>query len=404
MLTQIVFVLIINGVNLFYKRWKMKIITGPWVSGDTFFGREREIRNITEALKNPKIGIFIPGPRRTGKTSLVMESIRRNQSEYKFIYFDLEGRNSVIELCRDLIGKLQKEHPDIVKSNKFKVLRTQLVERFPEIEILKVKIKSKNLNEKDFMQQMESIFELLNQHNFIFAFDEFSDFLWKLNQTATADVINFLAWLRRLRQESKIKCIITGSINIMSTAEELNVTDLLNDLTDIEIFPLTSDEIKQFLTQLLAPLNITLNADAMDYVLYRLSDGIPFFIQLFASGLQSYRTNEQQYDLVKIQEIYERITDKQHKEFIDLHSRLKDYLSPGNLKAAQKILAHLSMGAMSFFDLKPYVKDFVTDDHQLQKLLKRLIDENYLKKQKQLYRFASPMLSDWWRNSYEWER
>jgi hypothetical protein len=38
------------------------------------------------------------------------------------------------------------------------------------------------------------------------------------------------------------------------------------------------------------------------------------------------------------------------------------------------------------------------------KLLKRLMDECYLKKSDGCYGFVSPMLADWWKNQYEWEK
>jgi len=36
--------------------------------------------------------------------------------------------------------------------------------------------------------------------------------------------------------------------------------------------------------------------------------------------------------------------------------------------------------------------------------LQRLVDECYLVKEAQDYRFISPMVRDWWQNSYDWER
>ncbi len=75
----------------------MKINTGPWVDGDEFFGRERELKNLATAMQNKRASVFIPGPRRIGKTSLVKEFIRRNKDKYKFIYLDLERRHSITE-------------------------------------------------------------------------------------------------------------------------------------------------------------------------------------------------------------------------------------------------------------------------------------------------------------------
>lgn len=387
----------------------MKIRTGPWVDGDEFFGREKELDDLARVFVNKRASAFIPGPRRIGKTSLVQEFILRNKHKYNFIYFDLERRHSVIELCEDLIKEIKKKYPGLVKSiPDLKNAWNKLSEMIPSLKVSgMVDIKTGKIptEVKETLDRMEELFEELYKQNFIFVFDEFADFLLDLKQKGIEEVRFFLSWLRGLRQEEKIRLIITGSINIISAIEELNVPDMINDLSDIEIFPLEEDEIRTLLKKLTEDINVTLEEDAIAFAVYRLSDGIPFFIQLFASGLRSYKdAGKKAYDAAAIKEIYFKITGKQHKEFIDLHSRLKEYLSESQFKVAKKILAHLASDAMSFDDLWPYVKDIVVEKEVFRFLLKRLVDECYIKEEKRLYRFVSPMLADWWNNTYDWEK
>ncbi len=258
---------------------------------------------------------------------------------------------------------------------------------------------------KETLDRMEAVFEELYELDFIFAFDEFADFLEDLRKKDMAEVRFFLSWLRGLRQEEKIRLIITGSINIISAMEELNVPDLMNDLTDIDIFPLNKNEIKELLEDLTTEDNITLTPEAMEFAIERLSDGIPFFVQLFASGLATYKDEgKAEYGLSGIKEIYEKITGKKHKEFMDLHSRLKEYLLPDRFKAAKKILAHLASDPMTQDYLWPYTKEILNNKATLRLLLKRLVDECYIVKENRNYRFVSPMVADWWKNSYDWEK
>jgi len=387
----------------------MKISIGHAVSGDEFFGRERELSILAEILADKRASVLIPGPRRIGKTSIVKEFIRRNKDTHNTVYFDLESRSSVIELCQDLIKVVQRTYPDFVrKKMDLTGAWNTMAKMLPELKISGIcEIKTGRIEPaaKEFIDRMEEVFEEMNKYDFIFAFDEFSDFLWKLKERSLEEVRFFLEWLRRLRQEGKIRLIVSGSINVISTVEELNVPDLINDLADLEIFPLTEDEIQRFLGELAGNMCIELTDDGIDFAVARLSDGIPFFIQLFASGLRSYREEGRKtFDAAAIKEIYYRITGKQHKEFIDLHSRLKDYLAPDEFQAARKILAHLASDPMTFDDLRPYVEESVADKDRLRQLLKRLTDECYLTKEKGYFRFVSPMLADWWNNSYEWEK
>lgn len=387
----------------------MKINIGHAVEGDNFFGRKRELQRMGDIWQSKAAGVFIPGPRRIGKTSLVKEFIRQNQEKYKFVYFDLEGRYSILELCKDLIKEIDTVLPGFVKSKgKLREKWNVAAKMFSEIEIggvIKVKTGEIPSSVKEITDKMEEIFELLYPHHFIIAFDEFSEFLLNLKKSSIEEVKFFLEWMRRLRQQEKVRLIITGSINIISTVEELNFPYLINDMTDIEILPLEPEEVRTLLTELLKDNNITLSNAVLDFAREKLSDGIPFYIQLFADGLVYYTGgNTVIDDLKEIEKLYERITGKQHKEFIDLHTRLKNHLSKPQYDAARKILAHTCQETMGFDDLYPFLEGIFPDKIAANKLLKRLVDECYLKKDKERYGFVSPMLADWWKNHYQWER
>ena len=388
----------------------MKINIGHAVEGDNFFGRKKELERMADIWQSKAAGIFIPGPRRIGKTSLVKEFIRRNKNQYKFVYFDLEGRYSIVELCKDLIKEIDSHFPGFVKSKgSLREKWNVIANMFSEIEIggvIKVKTGEIPKTIKEITEKMEEIFQVLYQQNFIIALDEFSEFLLNLKKNSIEEVKFFLEWLRRLRQQEEIRLIITGSINIISTVEELNFPYLINDMTDIEILPLGPVEVRTLLTELLKDKNITLSDEVLGAAVDKLSDGIPFYIQLFADGLVFYTGGNQVIDDLKyLQKIYEKITSKQHKEFIDLHSRLKTHLGKSSeFNAAKKILAHTCDSSMNFDDLYPFLENILPDKIAVNKLLKRLVDECYLKKKTGQYSFVSPMLADWWRNNYKWER
>lgn len=387
----------------------MKISIGHAVEGDNFYGRERELKRMAEKLKNKKASVFIPGPRRIGKTSLVKEFIRKNRHKYRFIYFDLATRRSIIELCEDLMKEIEKIFPDLIKSKgKIKERWNDLSKMFPKVKVggvIELETGEIKVTVKEIMAKMEDIFAELYNHDFILAIDEFSDFLLHLKRKDIDDVKLFLEWLRRLRQEEKIRLIITGSINILSTVEELNVPDLINDLIDIDIMPLSGAEVKEFLKELLKDKNIIFSDGVMKFTFKKLSDGIAFYIQLFADSVSQYLgENIKINDLSEIKKLYKKITGKQHKEFIDLHSRLKEFLPKVECNAAFKVLAHIAFKPMNFDDIYPFIENILPDKNSFNKLLKRLVDECYLEKDGQDYRFVSPMVRDWWKNSYGWER
>ncbi|MGE5342430.1 MAG: ATP-binding protein [Candidatus Omnitrophota bacterium] len=387
----------------------MRINVGPSVEGENFFGRHKELERIADIWQNHATGIFIPGPRRIGKTSLVKEFMRRNHRHYKFIYFDLEGRYSIIELCKDLMKEIESSFPGLIKRKDKSIEKWNTLNKMlSEIEIggiLKIKTGELTQTTKDFIDRMDDVFDLLYNENFIIAFDEFSDFLLNLKKSNNDEVKFFLEWMRRLRHERKLRLMITGSINIISTIEELNFLYLINDMTDIEILPLQREEIRSLSTELLKVKKITLSREALDFVEERLGDGIPFYVQLFADGLAYYGGgNRTIYNLDEIKDLYKRITDKTHKEFLDLHNRLKNHLQSAEYNAATKILAHCCQSPMGFDDIYPFLENILPEKLAVNKILKRLTDEGYLKKENGKYGFVSILLADWWKNHYEYER
>jgi AAA+ ATPase superfamily predicted ATPase len=386
----------------------MKRNTGSYVIGDSFFGRKKELERFDYILTNTNSSILIPGPRRIGKSSLVREYMRLNEDKYKFIYMDLERRNSIIEFCTDLKTETEKDHFSISKiMDSTRRTWNSISQALQEIEIAEAKIKTGQIihDLKYNLSKMNDVFEDLYKQKHIFAFDEFSDFLLNLKKNNSEEVYLFLKWMRELRQTNKIRLIISGSINITSTAEELNVSDLINDLTEIEILPLTEKEIMELIRELLEDTKIAITEDVLEYALTKVGDGIPFFIQMFADALAYYHEEGiKEYNHKEIDNIYNKIISKKHKEFNDLHDRLKDYLKENEIKAAWKILAHLSNNSMAIDDLWPYVSELLQTKEKLEKLLKRLEDESYIWIDKDLYSFRSRLLSDWWKINYQYER
>ena len=323
----------------------MKINIGHAVVGDDFFGREKELKKMARKLENKAASLLISGPRRIGKTSLVREFIRRNKDRYKFIYLNLQGRHSIIEFCDDLTKEIEATFPRLIKSKgNFSKKWNELAKAIPEISIggvIKVKTGEKPLITKKVMKKMEEMFRELYAHGFILAVDEFSDFLFKLKKSNHDEVELFMEWLRGLRQEERLRMIVTGSVNIISILEKLLLPGLINDLIDIDIFPLKPGEIKTLLTELLKEEAIAFSDEVMNFTLTKLKDGVPFFIQLFAENI-SDRLDENRTidDIEEIKKLYNEITGKQHKELVDFHTRLENYLSDTDFGAARKILAN----------------------------------------------------------------
>ena len=69
----------------------MRSSTGRWVSGDDFFGRDRELQ-VLEARVRDRNHVLLTGQRRMGKTSIARELGRRLEGEGWVFFAMSKGR------------------------------------------------------------------------------------------------------------------------------------------------------------------------------------------------------------------------------------------------------------------------------------------------------------------------
>jgi len=88
---------------------------GNWVQGDSFFGRQSEVEELSERVGGGHT--LVVGPRRMGKTSLVRETLRRLQDngECSTFFVDVEvaenPADAIVAIaaeCRSATGKWRR--------------------------------------------------------------------------------------------------------------------------------------------------------------------------------------------------------------------------------------------------------------------------------------------------------
>ena len=87
--------------------------------------------------------------------------------------------------------------------------------------------------------------------------DELPDMLLNLSQKDVALLREFLAWFRTQRlnpapAKDSIRWLVGGSVNLAGTLDALGQVDLINDLEEIPLPPLTDGNIRAFVTEMLS--------------------------------------------------------------------------------------------------------------------------------------------------------
>ena len=78
--------------------------SGMHVLGKHFCGRKQEIKLLGDYMKSAA-RVYLVGERRIGKSSLILEAIRR-QKGYRVLYVDLLAIKTVDDLCKRIVKAL----------------------------------------------------------------------------------------------------------------------------------------------------------------------------------------------------------------------------------------------------------------------------------------------------------
>lgn len=391
----------------------ISINPGAEVTGENFFGREKELKYLSDVLKTTSASILIPGPRRWGKSSFVKELILREVEGLRFIYLHLHRTQSIKNLYNYFLDVLNFKIPQafVLKSTrKVKNIANTISSLISKIEYEGIEWGTGKIEDKENLELLNSmgkIIKLFPDKKIILIMDEISDFLIDIrNNEGKNEAVNFLKWLRTLRQEFNVQMILTGSINVTSTVRKLKSEDLVSDLTLLQLKPMKEDEGILFFRSLLKSKGIQIKSDALDFCSAKTKDGIHYFIQVFADEIsKTCEKGEILEDMGKIEAVYNELLQSHLPALSNFKTRLSKYFSKVEQAVVCKILANLASSPLDFDDLFALTAQLNFDNKQkLYDLLGRLCDEGYLMEREKRFSFISTFLSGYWEKHFYFDK
>jgi hypothetical protein len=264
----------------------MKNIVGAPVSRENFFDRQEELNLIVDNLHKGN-SIYVLGPRRMGKTSLLFNLIDKYEGEFNFTYFDL----GVVE-------------------NDFTGLKYLLSKIFPGIEFQTNQ--KDDLNVKYFIDQVNKYKK--NDNPVVLIFDEFPFFIEKYSLNGKEIVETLLLTHREIRQtvNSNIRFIYSGESSLIRYPL---LKKYLNDLFPIILNPLSKDASYELIDRLSITTNIKIEEQIKNRI-YKFTQGIPFNIQFVFQIIEKKHNKSQNItDAIIDEVINEAIKDKQSRYY-----------------------------------------------------------------------------------------
>jgi hypothetical protein len=256
----------------------MILTLGGPATGKKFYpGRQIYVDELVAKLNTEgQEAIYLLGPRRIGKTSIVKEYFRQrnidNNDEGAYLYFYCAEVTNIVEFYNTVNDQIVKELKQAGDINKFQELTLRLgttVDGFANsirLALKKFTIKGNGveLNDpkeweiyKDHVNKLKDEFIALlgkfGMKRIVLGFDEVPEAIQTiLKERKDIGVKEIHLWLehfREIRQAGtvKVQMILFGSVNVKLTLENLGLTNLVNDGNTIDVLPLnTADSQKLF--------------------------------------------------------------------------------------------------------------------------------------------------------------
>jgi uncharacterized protein len=390
----------------------MKNVVGAPAVGENLFYRASEINKIVERIDNGN-NLQIAAPRRVGKTSILQFLRDSGTGGHLYVYVDTEAIESEHEFYKKLLKTLLKTEP-IISSKKLHSLLNHGKGFFSKIKSIKVMGNAIDFNEeadhnyKEELSNLLSGLQLDDERKLVLMIDEFPQTVLNIvsaNKGDTREAIQFLQSNRELRQNpdimGKVQFIYTGSVGLNHTVASISATAFVNDLNSIQVDPLTEDESKELINQLLENKQLQMSAESVAYLLEKIAWLIPFHIQLCVQEIA------EQCRKAKTADVAPSIVDASFKQMVESRnnnhfehysSRLKAQFKDKEFQYAENILNQMAEnGAVATTELFDKSVGFGVQE-SYRKIIEILTYDGYINNvaDAKAYQFNSPIVRLWW--------
>lgn len=374
-------------------------LVGPPVFGDNFVGRKQELVAAMENLSNGN-SLLLASPRRIGKSSFAHHLIEDMKTiGWLGLFIDLQGIQDENDLSEQFINQFSAIPHDKAFLLGAKKYIGKGFKRFKKVNVKEVGFEI-NRDASEALNLAEQYISE-TRGRCIVVLDEVAVFLGELTRNGGIDrAERVLNWLRKLRVEnsSRISWVYCSSISIQGFCSMHELSYSINDLLSVNLGELSHEDAAFLLSQLDEKTKYFKPED-VDFILKRIEFKLPYFIQLFYSKYNLFRT---ELEDLTLDDATEYVLDKIEKEqSLDSWSeRLKGYGEDEII--ARTLLNYISQpnaktdrGSLKAVISKYYQPQDI--DMRLSNVKQMLERDGYIMpKEDDSIVFRSPIIRDYW--------
>ena len=246
--------------------------------------------------------------------------------------------------------------------------------------------------------------------------DEFPVMLEEIALRDASEARQFLRWFRsaRIAPETRVRFVIGGSINLVTSLDEMGLVDTINDLHLERLRPFDRPTAEAFVRSVFAGRDIALPHEVLETILVLVGEPIPYFLQvLLGAILDRQKATGQPIDPESVRQAFEDdlLGGGAGAVFQHYRSRLDRYYPGSQGTAAKAILGTLSrsdqpVGRDTVYAV--FLKATASDPSgatgdSFARLMAKLENDFYVVARDSSYGFFSRVLQLWWRTHYGYQ-
>ena len=394
---------------------------GPWVSGEQFFDREKELEHLIRLLDEGN-SLLIVAPRRVGKTSLVREAFRRMEERGwdDLLFVDVQDCSSP----QDVIVSLS------LAAQPYKHLWTKVTDTFSaflkQVESAEIPdvfgIKLREGLTGDWQSKGQTILHNLSQTDkpLTICLDELPIMLSRLLQPTTSETYPskrnaadvFLSWLRQmmLQHQDRLRFIVCGSIGLEPILKRHRLSHTITQLRPFPLEPWSRETAESCLNALAERYGLKWEYESLDMFLNKLGSYIPHHVQMFFGMLHEDCEKRKNFLPTPndINRVYQSsmLSTRGHAELATYDERLERVLEREAVPLALDLLTEAAMtDGLKFENARLLMQraELADGEALLSEVLDVLIHDGYLawNEDRTRLRFVSSLVRDWWKRSFE---
>lgn len=253
---------------------------GP-ATGEKFYpGRQTYVDELaTKINKEGQEAIYLLGPRRIGKTSIVKEYFGQRNTDDKdegvYLYFYCAEVTNIVEFYNTVNEQIVKELKQTGEINRLQELTVRLPTQIDSFKnsilttIKKIDIKGNGIELHDpkaweiyqghvnkLKDEFITLLGKFGMKRVVLGFDEVPEaiqtILKERKDIGAKEIHLWLEHFREIRQvgTTQVQMILFGSVNVKLTLENLGLTNLVNDGNTIDVLPLNTDDSQKLFWEL----------------------------------------------------------------------------------------------------------------------------------------------------------